>query len=63
MNEADGSLLEKNPAPASRRVFEQADAERLRDMLATVVSDGIGGEAQPTWHSGRGKPERPNRAI
>ena len=36
-------------------MFEQADAERLRDMLATVVSDGIGGEAQPTFGTAAGK--------
>lgn len=55
VNEADGNLLEKTPAPAERRVLERADAERLQDMLATVVSAGIGGEAQPTFGTAAGK--------
>ncbi len=55
VNEADGNLLEKTPAPAERRVLERADAERLQDMLATVVSAGIGGGAQPTFGTAAGK--------
>ena len=36
-------------------MLERADAERLQDMLATVVSDGIGSGAQPTFGTAAGK--------
>ena len=55
VNEADGNLLEKTPAPAERRVLERADAERLQDMLATVVGAGNGSGAQPTFGTAAGK--------
>ena len=36
-------------------VIDRTSAARLRDMLAGVVTDGLGREAQPTWGTAAGK--------
>ncbi len=41
--------------PETRQVMQQANAEKLQTMLAGVVSDGLGHEAQPAEGAAAGK--------
>ena len=52
---ADGTLTETYPPADTRAVFDAATARVLRSMLASVVSDGIGSEAQPKTGTAGGK--------
>ena len=52
---ADGTLTETYPPADNRTVFDAATARVLRSMLASVVSDGIGSEAQPKTGTAGGK--------
>ena len=45
--DADGTLTGQTRAADTRTVFDAATARVLRSMLASVVSEGIGSEAQP----------------
>lgn len=53
--EADAALVEPWQRPEPRRVCSPAISNILRDMLVTVVKDGIGQEAAPHEGSAGGK--------
>jgi cell division protein FtsI (penicillin-binding protein 3) len=50
----DGEVLAQN-APRPRRVFERRTADRVRDMLVSVVDDGTGTKAQLDCYTVAGK--------
>ena len=53
--DADGTLTGQTRAADTRTVFDAATARVLRSMLASVVSEGIGSEAQPKTGTAGGK--------
>ena len=53
--DADGTLTGQTRAADTRKVFDAATARVLRSMLASVVSEGIGSEAQPKTGTAGGK--------
>ena len=53
--DADGTLTGQTRAADTRTVFDAATARVLRSMLASVVSEGIGNEAQPKTGTAGGK--------
>lgn len=55
MVDADGTLTGQTRAADTRTVFDAATARVLRSMLASVVSEGIGSEAQPKTGTAGGK--------
>lgn len=55
VDEASGELTERFAVPSPVRVLEREDADYLRDMLETVVSAGIGGEAAAESGDAAGK--------
>lgn len=52
---ADGTTKQTWEAPEARTVVQPETARTLQKMLAGVVSDGLGREAQPTWGTAAGK--------
>lgn len=53
---ANGAVAPATAVPAEPvQVCDAATARILRDMLCTVVTEGIGGEAQPMWGQAGGK--------
>lgn len=55
LNEENGQTLQALYAPTERTVMTRQNAQALRAMLAAVVEEGIGKEAQPTYGSAAGK--------
>ena len=53
--DADGTLTGQTRTADTRTVFDAATARVLRSMLASVVSEGIGSEAQPKTGTAGGK--------
>ena len=53
--DADGTLTGQTRAADTRTVFDAVTARVLRSMLASVVSEGIGSEAQPKTGTAGGK--------
>ena len=53
--DANGTLTGQTRAADTRTVFDAATARVLRSMLASVVSEGIGSEAQPKTGTAGGK--------
>lgn len=53
--DAEGTLTGQTRAADTRTVFDAATARVLRSMLASVVSEGIGSEAQPKTGTAGGK--------
>lgn len=53
--DADGTLTGQTRAADTRTAFDAATARVLRSMLASVVSEGIGSEAQPKTGTAGGK--------
>ena len=53
--DADGTLTGQTRAADTRTAFDAATARVLRSMLASVVSEGIGSEAQPKTGMAGGK--------
>ncbi len=55
ITDADGALTEPAQTPDARRVLDVATAKVLRSMLESVVTDGIGTDAQPGEGTAGGK--------
>lgn len=55
VTDAEGALAQPADEPAVRTVCDAATARVLRSMLASVVTDGIGRDAQPAHGTAGGK--------
>lgn len=55
VDEASGEEVQSFAAPAQKRVFTEETAAALRELLACVVAEGTGREAQPTQGAAAGK--------
>lgn len=55
ITDADGALTQADTAPEPRTVCDAATAKVLRSMLESVVTDGIGADAQPGEGTAGGK--------
>ena len=55
IDEVSGEVVQPLYAPESRRVMEEKNAAALQKMLASVVEQGLGKDAQPTHGTAAGK--------
>ena len=53
--ETDQTLETLTPGFGAQQVFSKETAARMRQMLASVVENGLGKDAAPTWHGAGGK--------
>lgn len=55
ITDQNDNLMQEVPAPASRRAMSVKTAKSLQSMLASVITDGIGGDAAPAHRTAAGK--------